>query len=55
MQVGAGESEDGAQGYKRLETDCRKSRSQVTGRFARRLVPSYLHTRVEYEGGNYAQ
>jgi len=55
MQVEAGESNDSAYGYRHLKTDSPKSGSTVTGRVAQRLVPSYLPSRVEYEGGNYAQ
>jgi len=55
MQVEAGGSNDGAYGYRHLKTDSRKSGSTVMGRFAQKLVPSYLPSRVEYEGGNYAQ
>jgi len=55
MQVEAGESDDGALGYRRLKTASRKVGSNVTGRFARKLVPSYPQSREEYEGGNYAQ
>jgi len=55
MQVEAGESDNGAQGYRLLKTGSRRSGSRVTGRFARQLVPSYLPSRVEHEGGNYAQ
>jgi len=55
MQVEAGESDDSASSYRHLKTDSRKRRLEVTGRFARELVPSYLQSRVEYEGGNYAQ
>jgi len=55
MHVEAGESEDGAQSYRHLKTDSWKRGSNVTGRFAQRLVPSYLLSRVEYEGGNYVQ
>ena len=40
MHVEAGESGDGAWGYKHLKTDVRKSGLKVTGRFARKLVPS---------------
>jgi len=55
MQVEAGESDDGAYSYRHLKTDGRKGRSKVTVRFARKLVHSYLQSRVEYEVGNYAQ
>jgi len=55
MQVEAGESGNGAQGYRHLKTDSRKGGWKVTGRFARKLFPLYLRSRVEYEGGNYAQ
>jgi len=55
MQVEAGESEDGANGYRHLKRDSRSSGSDVKGRFARKVVPSYLQSRVEYAGGNYAQ
>ena len=55
MQVEAGGSDDGASGYRHLKTDSQKGGSDVTGRFARKLLPSYLLSRVEYEGGNYAQ
>jgi len=55
MQVEAGESKDGAYSYRHLKTDSRKSGSKVTGRFAQKLIPSYLLSRVEYEGCNYAQ
>jgi len=55
MQVEAGESDDGAQGYRHSKPSSRNGGSKVTGRFARRLVPSYLQSRVEYEGGNYTQ
>ena len=54
MQVEAGESHDGAKGYRHLKTACQKSGSKGMGRFARNLVPSYLLSRLEYEGGNYA-
>jgi len=55
MQVEAGESDNGAEGYRDLKTGSLKTRLKVTGRFARRLVPWYLQSRVEHEGGNYAQ
>jgi len=55
MEVEAGESDDGASGYKHLKTDSWRSGSKITGRFARKLVPSYQLSRVEYEGANYAQ
>ena len=55
MQVEAGESDDGGSSYRHSKTGRRKSGSQVTGRFARKLVPSDLQSRVDYEGGNYAQ
>jgi len=55
MQAEAGESDDGAKSYRHLKTGSQKSGSKVMRRFARKLVPSYLQSRVEYEGGNYAQ
>jgi len=55
MQVEASESDDGAQGYRRLKTDSRKVGLKVTGPFGRKLVPAYPQSRDEYEGGNYAQ
>jgi len=55
MQVEASESDDSAESYRHVKTDSRNGRSKVTGRFARKLVPLYLQSRVEYEGGNYAQ
>jgi len=55
VQVEAGESGYGALGYRHLKTECLKLGSNVTGRFARKLVPSDLQRRVGYEGGNYAQ
>ena len=36
MQVEAGESDSGAYSYRHLKTDCWKSGSEVTGRFAQR-------------------
>ena len=55
MQVEAGEWDDGASGYRRLKTDSRQAGSKVTGRFGRKVIPSYPQSREEYEGGNYAQ
>jgi len=55
MQLEAGESDEGAEGYRRLKTDSWKVGSEVTGRFALKLVPRYPQSREEYEGGNYAQ
>jgi len=55
MQVEAGQSDDSASGYRHLRTGSQTSGLKVTGRFARKLVPSCLQSRVEYEGGNYAQ
>ena len=55
MQVEAGEPDGGAYGYRHLKTDSPNSESKVTGPFARKLVPSYLLSREESEGGNYAQ
>ena len=55
MQVEAGKSDGGVYSYRHLKTDSRKSGSKVAGRFTRKLVPSYLLSRVEYAGGNYAQ
>jgi len=55
IQVEADESDYGVSGYRHLKTVGRNRGLKVTGRFARRFVPSYLDRRVEYEGGNYAQ
>jgi len=50
-----GESDDGAQGYRHRKRGPRNSGSKVPERFALKLVPSYLQSREEYEGGNYTQ
>jgi len=41
MQVEAGESDDGASGFRHLKTDSRNCGLKVTGRFTRKLVRSY--------------
>jgi len=39
MQVAAGQSDDGTQGYRHLKTDSQKSGSYVTGHFAPKASP----------------